>query len=247
MQLDKWMQWFSILAVVCFLMPGGDAVAGEPVREAKRFAQLTFCVPPKVWSKRRKRCVNPFVRAEPARAVKPDLARVQECLNTLGYEAGPVDGQPGQRTRGAWNDFREDKGLGGPLRRFTDPKTLERLFTDCDAKKSQAADGADPEPKTKPKVVAEPEPQPDPEPAAAPTAAASAYPEVLCVSKSLHKQISKLVGKSVKLKLCGEACVPIPPGTPNEQLQKSEQEYAVKWCRNCIQIGASGLVCGQNP
>ncbi|NNF77841.1 MAG: hypothetical protein HKN05_07400 [Rhizobiales bacterium] len=286
-----------MLVVCLFLLPAvGGAAAAEPGRGVQKLAQLTFCVPPMVWSKKRKRCVNPFVktrvrckepriwsakqkrcvfpvvdnprcgrrevfseakdacvcrngyeragktcvRAAQAQNTGPDLAEIQACLNDLGYPAGAVDGRPGQRTRGAWNDFREDTGLGGPIRSFNDAKTLDRLFKECDAKTARKADAPDAKPEAESEDVSEPEAAEQAE------AAAGAYPDVICVSKSLHKQISKLVGKKAKLDLCGEACVPIPPGTPEAQLKQSEQEYSVKWCRNCIRIGKSGLVCGQN-
>ena len=182
------------------------------------------------------------VRAAQAKNTGPDLAEIQACLNDLGYEAGAVDGRPGQRTRGAWNDFREDKGLGGPTRSFKDPKTLERLFAACDEKDTKTA--GEPAAKSKDKDAAK-QTESAEEPATD-EAGAGGYPDVLCVSKSLHKQLSKLAGKQTKLELCGEACVPIPPGTPAEQVRKSEQEYAVKWCRNCIQVGEAGIICGQN-
>lgn len=294
MGICSWMRGFWLLAIGLLLLPGaGNAQAAAP-EGVKRLAQLTFCVPPQVWSKRRKRCVNPFVKTQvkcrspriwsvkqkrcvfpvvddarcgrreqwstskdacvcrggyqraegkcvrivPAANTGPDLAEIQACLNELGYKAGAVDGRPGQRTRGAWNDFREDKGLGGPTRNFNDTQTLERLFQECDAKDSETA--AAPKADDKPKAAAA-----KPEPAEKPTAAAG-YPGVLCVSKSLHKSLSKIAGKAVKLEVCGEACVPIPPGTSPASLASSEQEYAVKWCRNCIQVGGAGLICGES-
>ncbi len=299
MHLGRWTQVFGVLVAVLFLLPAAQAAAGEPAGGAQKLAQLTFCVPPEVWSKRRKRCVNPFVKARvkckrpriwsakqkrcvfpvvddprcgrreawskskdacvcrggyeraagkcvrtaAAKNSGPDLAEIQACLNDLGYEAGAVDGRPGQRTRGAWNDFREDKGLGGPIRSFKDAKTLESLFQACDAKESETAAKPEPKPEAESKTVAAPKPKPA---AAANVAAPGSYPEVLCVSKSLHKQLSKLVGKKTKLEVCGEACVPIPPGTSDADLKTSEHEYSVKWCRSCIRVGAAGIICGQS-
>lgn len=305
MHLRSWMKLLGVLAALFVLAPNQVevALAGSPQGAPQQMAQLTFCVPPTVWSKKRKRCVNPFVktkvtctepriwsrkqkrcvfpvvddarcgrrevwsadkeacvcrggyersgqkcvRAAQAKNQGPDLAEIQACLNDLGYKAGAVDGQPGQRTRGAWNDFREDTGLGGPLRSFNDAKTLEHLFKECDAK-SETTAGADApksEAKSEPKTEDVAAPKPKPVAADSDAATAGVYPDVLCVSKSLHKQLSKLVGKGVKLDVCGEACVPIPAGTPEAQVTKSEQEYSVKWCRNCIRVGEAGIVCGQ--
>lgn len=302
MHFRSWIRLLGVLAAIVALAPlfTGTGQAGSTPRAPQQLAQLTFCVPPTVWSKKRKRCVNPFVktrvtckapriwsrkqkrcvfpvvddprcgrrevwsqskdacvcrggyerqgetcvRAAQAANQGPDLAEIQACLNDLGYPAGAVDGRPGQRTRGAWNDFREDNNLGGPTRSFTDAKTLERLFKACDAKAEAKSEPKD-EPEDAPKSEAAAEPKPKPAKAEAGSGTAASYPDVLCVSKSLHKQLSKLVGKGVKLDVCGEACVPIPPGTPDAQVVKSEQEYAVKWCRNCIRVGEAGIVCGQ--
>ena len=290
MGLRIWTLGFGLLAALVLLFPSG--AAAQPAEP--QLAQLTFCVPPQVWSKKRQRCVNPFVKTrvkcrnpriwsvkqkrcvfpvvddarcgrrevwsrskdacvcrggyerKAAKCVRtvlaanagPDLAEIQACLNDLGYKAGAVDGRPGQRTRGAWNDFREDKGLGGPVRNFNDTKTLERLFQACDAKDTETADAPKSEDKPK-EAAAKTEP-------AEGGAKAAGYADVLCVSKSLHKSLSKIAGKKTKLQVCGEACVPIPPGTSPASLQQSEQEYAVKWCRNCIQVGNAGLICGQS-
>ncbi|MEM8646418.1 MAG: peptidoglycan-binding domain-containing protein [Pseudomonadota bacterium] len=254
------------LALLC-LPPTVWASSPERALGSLKLAQLTFCVPPQVWSKKRQSCVNPFVRAEvscnapevwsaaqkrcvvPAAAAAadgPDLAEIQTCLNDLGYKAGRVDGRPGQRTRRAWNNYRRDKNLGGPVRRFNDPKTLESLLKDCEAAKTETAAETEPAPEV--------ELAPKPKPAAAPTPAkaepkgeaAAGYAEVLCVSKSLHKALSPISGQGAKLAVCGEACVPVPPGMSAAQIKQSEQEYSVKWCRNCIQVGKAGLICGQN-
>ncbi len=252
----------GILAVALLCLPA-LAWAGSPGQalDGVKTAQLTFCVPPQVWSKKRQSCVNPFVRAEvtcdapevwsaaqkrcvlPAAAEGPDLAEIQACLNDLGYKAGRVDGRPGQRTRRAWNAYRKDKNLGGPVRRFNDPETLDSLLKDCEAAKTQTAAETEPDPETEPKTAA-PAPQPakaDPAPQPA-----TGYAQVLCVSKSLHKALTPVSGRETKLAVCGEACVPIPPGTPEAQIKQSEQEYAVKWCRNCIQVGKAGLICGKD-
>ena len=256
----------GILALVLLCLPAPVLSAPPEDTPANlKLAQLTFCVPPQVWSKRRQRCVNPFVKAEvsceapqvwsskqkrcvvPAASDGPDLARVQSCLNDLGYKAGQVDGRPGQRTRRAWNRYRKDKDLGGPVRRFTDAKTLESLFQDCEAAKTEAAADAKPDAEAEPKPVAPaPTPAPIPAKAEAKGEPAAGYSQVLCVSKSLHKALSQAAGQGTKLAVCGEACVPIPPGMSDAQIKQSEREYSVKWCRTCIQVGKAGLICGES-
>ncbi|MEM7425735.1 MAG: peptidoglycan-binding protein [Pseudomonadota bacterium] len=302
----------TIMAVAMGLFALGFSTSvGAQTRAAEtkplQLAQLIFCVPPKVWSKKRQRCVNPFVRkrvrckaprvwssrqrrcvfpvvADPrcgprevwsketevcvcrdgyeARdgacvrlagdASQPDYAEVQRCLNQLGYNAGRVDGQPGQRTRRAMRSFRADVGLNNRPSRLNDPVTLERLFKECDEEKpgseqaSEAPAAEDAEPKTaatQDEPAPEPKPDPQPQQSADPGAGQGAYPDLLCVSKGLRKALSRVAGG--KLAVCGEACVPIPQGMSEKQLKQSEQEYAVKWCRNCIRIGNTGIVCSQ--
>ncbi len=41
------------------------------------------------------------------------IRQVQQMLNDMGYDAGPVDGRPGQRTQQALAAFRRDQGLPG--------------------------------------------------------------------------------------------------------------------------------------
>ena len=50
------------------------------------------------------------VRAQPF-AEAPTVMYVQQVLNTLGYEAGPVDGQPGKKTHGAVRRYQKTSGL----------------------------------------------------------------------------------------------------------------------------------------
>jgi peptidoglycan hydrolase-like protein with peptidoglycan-binding domain len=41
----------------------------------------------------------------------PTVKYVQQTLNTMGFDAGPVDGQDGPRTSGAVGKFQEKSGL----------------------------------------------------------------------------------------------------------------------------------------
>lgn len=68
--------------------------------------------------------LDPQPRAEPAptepkATVRGDIASIQQNLNALGYDAGPVDGLMGSRTRGAILAWQRDSGLrptGRPTR-----------------------------------------------------------------------------------------------------------------------------------
>ena len=296
--------------VVVGTVQRADAQSGLSQKGEVQLAQLVFCVPPKLWSKKLQRCVNPFVKkrvrckaprvwsSRQGRCVFPvvddnrcgpkevfstaseacvcregyerqgeacvllagqtegtDYAEVQRCLNELGFNAGRVDGQPGQRTRRALRQFQREAGLENRPRRLNDPVTLERLFKECQAEKIDTAkndpakgeapkkeEAAQPEPEAE-EVQAAPLPVEEKEEAATSSGpVAGAYPNVLCVSKGVRKALSKVASN---VPVCGEACVPIPPGMNQEQLQQSEQEYAVKWCRSCIRIGKAGIVCSK--
>jgi peptidoglycan hydrolase-like protein with peptidoglycan-binding domain len=120
-----------------------DAVAGNMSR--RQIAQ----------AQRMARDWRPGAGAEQAESVEteddrdgPDLvAAIQQALNSFGYNAGPVDGQMGNRTRQAIRNYQSDNGLavdGRPTRQL-----LAHLQGD------QAASGAAP--------VAE-QPDTDPQP-----------------------------------------------------------------------------------
>ncbi|WP_421621293.1 lytic murein transglycosylase [Alkalilimnicola ehrlichii] len=62
--------------------------------------------------------------AEPPEAMRIEaVKRLQETLNALGYEAGPVDGQPGRQTRKAVRAFQQDAGL--PADGHPSPRVLQ--------------------------------------------------------------------------------------------------------------------------
>ncbi|WP_269585616.1 peptidoglycan-binding protein [Roseibium sp. Sym1] len=62
---------------------------------------------------------------------------VQDALNALGFDAGPVDGQAGPRTRGAVRAFQEQAGL--PATGRIDGRLLGRLFVSWGSGDAQAS------------------------------------------------------------------------------------------------------------
>lgn len=58
----------------------------------------------------------------------PTVKYVQQVLNTLGYEAGPVDGLPGPKTRNAIRSYRSKAGLSSEG--TISPELVERLFSE---------------------------------------------------------------------------------------------------------------------
>jgi hypothetical protein len=79
----------------------------------------------------------PQTRSEPAPAPPPlsgDVASIQQNLNALGYDAGPVDGLMGSRTRAAIRAWQRDAGLretGQPSRAVQ--RQLERTVASQNA------------------------------------------------------------------------------------------------------------------
>lgn len=69
--------------------------------------------------------------AEPPFADPPTVMYLQQALNGLGFDAGPVDGISGKRTRGAINKYQESRGL--PASGEPDPELLQRLLDDQSA------------------------------------------------------------------------------------------------------------------
>ncbi|MFQ6018713.1 MAG: peptidoglycan-binding protein, partial [Kiloniellaceae bacterium] len=59
-------------------------------------------------------------------ADRPTVMYVQQSLNGLGYEAGPVDGRIGPRTRKAISGFQSDAGLAADG--AVSPELLRRLL-----------------------------------------------------------------------------------------------------------------------
>jgi hypothetical protein len=165
------------------------------------------------------------------------IAEIQRCLNKIGYDAGPVDGDIGSRTRSAWSAFRDDQGLLIRPNTFSDAVTQDRLFQAC----------------AKPVGVA-PQPEPEPEPEPQDTGMLSpatnfdpetGYPAIQCVSQNLADLISPALGEDEALGICGIACIPIPDGMTPDQIEATKDN--VNWCLNCTKVGESGLICAAPP
>jgi len=58
----------------------------------------------------------------------PTVMYVQQVLNTLGYDAGPVDGQAGQQTRAAIGAYQKKSGLARDEQ--VSPKLVDRLLAE---------------------------------------------------------------------------------------------------------------------
>ena len=68
---------------------------------------------------------------DPPFADPPTVMYVEQVLNGLGFDAGPVDGRNGKRTRGAIKKYQESRGLA-PDGKVT-PVLLRRLLEDQNA------------------------------------------------------------------------------------------------------------------
>ncbi len=172
---------------------------------------------------------------------KETIAEIQNCLNRLGYDAGPVDGASGNRTRNAWRQFRRDEGLQGRPQSLSDAVTQDRLFQAC----ARVNNTPTPDP------VPDPVPQ-DNSSADTPENGAvtnfdpeTGYPSIQCASEAVAILLQGLVGNADEIGICGEVCVPIPDGMTPEQVEGTSA--SVNWCRHCTTIGENGLLCSGEP
>jgi peptidoglycan hydrolase-like protein with peptidoglycan-binding domain len=60
---------------------------------------------------------------------QPEIARIQKCLNKLGYAAGKADGIPGPKTRMAFSDFAGQHGM--KVKGLYDKKASNMLLQQC--------------------------------------------------------------------------------------------------------------------
>ena len=95
-----------------------------------------------------------------------DKALIQASLNKLGYDAGPVDGFIGRKSRAAIRAYQAD--IGAPADGFYSPALVERLKADAGpvavTSKPEAVQAPKPVPAPAPAPAPAPEPEPEPEP-----------------------------------------------------------------------------------
>jgi hypothetical protein len=231
------------------ICPSGYVVSqGECVRRDSR-----ACTFPFVYSQSSNRCVcaqgyRPYgtgCAPERPRATPQENVRwIQACLNEAGYDAGPVDGVSGRRTRSAWNAFRSENDLGETTAPYSDPETLAKLFQACQPEGTPPAE-ADPAPGTPPAVDPAPadEAPGDPaeqDPDAANGDGAFAPADALCASGRLYSLLS---AENPSLEPCGRSCIPAPDGMSEEELLRQEETQGITWCRSCVTVGTLGILC----
>lgn len=88
---------------------------------------------------------KPPLAAEPPPGTRPlsrrEVQEIQRLLNTLGFEAGEVDGLPGSQTRAALKAFQ--KSIGLPPDGHPDAPLLARLRTAASARSGASINGAE--------------------------------------------------------------------------------------------------------
>lgn len=156
------------------------------------------------------------VADEPPRRTTPaepgvDIARVQKCLNDLGFDAGPVDGASGRRTRTAFREFQTTNGLAERPDRLSDEQSLNALFDLC----------------ATPRQVAEPTPEGPVSPVA----------DNRCLPADLYDLLRDTYGERAGVQRCANACLPKPAFLSEAQLADYTAREGVDWCDACIQLG----------
>ncbi len=197
----------------------GRCVAPPPPKAPVR---TISCKWPEVKSRGRCVCAAGFVSSrgqcvKPAPVIKVDIGHVQECLQKLGYDPGPIDGQTGRKTRSAFGDFQNDNGLGRNPDRLTDDATVNKLFELCDAA-----------------------PEPGPEVATAPDSGPDKSDQ-RCLSKDLYDTLTAAYGARPGLEACTpttEACLPKPAFYSDAKLASVAATNGINWCGACIKVGS---------
>ncbi|MCA1241814.1 peptidoglycan-binding protein [Stappia stellulata] len=223
------------------ICPSGYVVSqGECVRRDSQ-----ACTFPFVYSQSSNRCVcaqgyRPYgtgCAPERPRATPQENVRwIQACLNEAGYDAGPVDGVSGRRTRSAWNAFRSENDLGETTAPYSDPETLAKLFQAC---QPETEPPANPEPET-PDEQEEPSGNAPPDGDTAAVDGAFAPADALCASGRLYSLLS---AENPSLEPCGRSCIPAPEGMSEEELLRQEETQGITWCRSCVTVGTLGMLC----
>lgn len=225
------------------ICPSGYVVdGGECVRRDSQ-----ACTFPFVYSSNQNRCVcaqgyRPFgagcAPERPAPTPQENISWIQACLNASGYDAGPVDGLTGRRTRDAWASFREDSDLGTDEAPYTDPETLAKLFAACNPAGESENGAAAPDTGAGEDTGADGTDTGDAGsvPSAGPFAAAPA----LCASGRLYSLLS---AEDESLEPCGRSCIPAPEGMSEEELLQQQERQGITWCRSCVTVGALGMLC----
>ncbi|WP_186395171.1 peptidoglycan-binding protein [Stappia sp. TSB10GB4] len=233
---------YSRAAGGCICPSGYVVDRGECVRR-----DTQACTFPFVYSSSQNRCVcaqgyRPFgagcAPERPTPTPQENISWIQACLNAAGYDAGPVDGLTGRRTRDAWTSFRQDSGLGGGEAPYTDPETLAKLFTACNpAEESESGASASDDGDA---ATADAGSQIPPTDAAPPLAGAFTAAPALCATGRLY---SLLRGEQEELEPCGRSCIPAPEGMSEEDLLQQQERQGITWCRSCVAVGSLGMLC----
>jgi hypothetical protein len=210
------------------------------------------CRLPYIYSARARRCVLPapippsvtppavYPPAQRSPAPQDNIAWIQSCLNAAGYDAGPVDGLSGRRTREAWSDFRRDNDLGEGQAPYTDPETLASLFNACTPDEAPAAPGggagtpADGDSSASGNDGDAGAGEPDgiqgsftPAPA-------------MCATGRLYSLLS---AEQETLEPCGRSCIPAPEGMGETELLEQQEKQGITWCTSCVSVGNLGMLC----
>ena len=189
------------------------------------------CRAPFIYSERAGGCIRIRPRPEP----RDNIAWIQSCLNTLGFNAGAEDGIAGRRTRSGWDEFRRANGLPPGFVPYTDPQTLAALYEQC-----RPSQGSEP-----PQAVLPRRENPPRQPAA--DEDDFIYPQAMCATGPLYRTLTRQFGENINLEKCGTSCVPIPEGMSPAEARRQQTRNGINWCTECIRLGDEGLLCPLPP
>ena len=192
------------------------------------------CRAPYYYSERAGGCIR--YRPRPQR--RENIAWIQACLNTLGFNAGVEDGIAGRRTLAAWDEFRIANGLPGSSAPYSDPQTLAALYEQCRPGNKTPPQGV----VTPPDNQAPPPDDPQPVPPANASDSGLKYRQAMCATGPLYRLLKKSLGDDVQIEKCGRSCIPVPDGMSEQEAIK-QRNNGVNWCTDCVSFGDDGIVC----
>lgn len=153
----------------------------------------------------------PTAPDRPKAPSREEIAEIQERLNDLGYDAGPVDGLMGLKTRGAIVAFQRDAGISPDG--AASPSVLRALRA-----RPQGMQTAQPQPRAQPRAPEQQTARAAPRPAS-PTAE-PAYPDFVRLALSPIRPLSQRSARAPALRTGSRSWTRPPAGSSPVALRR---------------------------
>lgn len=167
------------------------------------------CVCAEGWQLTGHHCVKTQPKQEPASEF--DVAKVQNCLNKLGYNVGAPTGKVGPATLAAFDQFQKENELGGRPKGPQDPVSRDKLLKLC-------AGPQQPTLATNAPIV-------------------KSVSTDTCLPRDLFDLLTSTYGARPGVKACDTECLPTPDSLSQGQIGDFEGR-GVRWCRSCVRLSS---------